>query len=104
LVNFRMERLNRELLRLLSEMLEFEVKDEVAREAVLLSVDCSPDLSSALVYFTLLDEEDAPRVEEALERVSTFLRRELGKRMRIRTVPRLNFKYGRRSALGSSDL
>lgn len=98
-----MERLNRELLRLLSEMLEFEVKDEMAKEAIVLSVDCSPDLSSALVYFTLLDERDAPLVEEALERVSTFLRRELGRRMRIRAVPKLNFKYGGRSVLGSSD-
>jgi hypothetical protein len=58
------------------------------------SVDVSRDLAHAPVYVTLLGDpaERAERVAE-LNHAAPLLRRELGRRMHIRTVPKLEFRY-----------
>jgi ribosome-binding factor A len=56
----------------------------------------SPDLQLARVYYTLLGDESARRsAARALERVTPFLRREIGRRIRLRRVPELRFEYDR---------
>lgn len=57
-------------------------------------VEVSQDHAHAKVFFTLLG--DAARIEEtagALQHAAGFLRSELAHRVKLRTVPHLQFKY-----------
>ena len=54
-------------------------------------VDSSPDLKHATVYVMRLGGGDMTTVLSGLGRVKSFLRRELGKRIRLRHVPELHF-------------
>ncbi|MGC9372432.1 MAG: 30S ribosome-binding factor RbfA [Thermovirgaceae bacterium] len=91
MTHFRIERINRELLRELSELLKFEIKDETAKKAVLVEVDCSKDLGHAKVYYTTLATEEREAVQKSLERASGVLRGIIGRQMRLRKVPELHF-------------
>jgi ribosome-binding factor A len=93
MTTFRIERINKELLRELTEFLRTRVKDETVRRAVLTHVDCSRDLSFARVFYTLIDPEERPLVEEALDAAKGILRGAVGRQMRIRVVPQLRFIY-----------
>lgn len=52
---FRMARINKQLQREISLMLEQRVKNDVARNAIITGVECARDLEFARVYFTTLD-------------------------------------------------
>jgi ribosome-binding factor A len=93
MTTYRIERLNKEFLRLIAEMLAVSVKNDTAREAILTSVDCSRDLSYAKVYFTLLDESRKEEVTSALHAVRGAIRGRLGRDMHIRQIPELRFVY-----------
>lgn len=91
MTHFRIERINKELLRELSELLKFEIKDESAKRAVLVEVNCSKDLGHAKIYYTTITNEDREAVQQALEKASGVLRGRIGKQMRLRKVPELHF-------------
>jgi ribosome-binding factor A len=60
------------------------------------AVEVSRDLSHARVYFTLLgcdSEEEARPSTEVLNRAAGFLRTQLSKDARMRSVPRLRFLF-----------
>jgi ribosome-binding factor A len=93
MTTYRIERLNKEFLRLIAMMLGSEIKNDTAREAILTNVDCSRDLSFAKVYFTLLDESRKSEVTAALDAVKGLIRGKLGKEMHIRQIPELRFVF-----------
>ncbi|MCF4113603.1 MULTISPECIES: 30S ribosome-binding factor RbfA [Dethiosulfovibrio] len=102
MAGFRIERVNKELQREISRLLEFSVKDENAKRAVITGVDCAKDLKSAKVYFTTISPEDRRSVSESLKKVRTFLRSSLAQSLRIRTVPELRFIYDTSGEYGRS--
>jgi len=55
------------------------------------SVDVSPDLSVAKVYFTHLGTDDTDQTLAGLQHAAGFLRRGIAKRLNSRRVPRLDF-------------
>jgi ribosome-binding factor A len=90
----RNQRLAAEIMRTLSEVLRFEIKDPGVAGVSLTSVDLSRDLSVARVYFSLLQPDDDPKpAMDGLQRASGFLRSKLGNAMKIRHVPELRFKH-----------
>lgn len=91
MTHFRIERVNKELLRELSELLQFEIKDENAKRAILVEVDCSKDLGHAKVYYTTISRENREAVQKSLEKASGLLRGAIGRQMRLRKVPELHF-------------
>lgn len=96
MVTFRIERLNKEFLRLIADMLSGvsgKLKNETVRQAMLTHVDCSRDLSHAKIYYTLLDESKKGEVETALQAISGQIRGQLGREMHIRQIPELRFVY-----------
>ena len=57
-------------------------------------VRVTPDLQQARVYYTSLGDDRARKESRrALERVTPFLRRQIGKRLRLRRVPELHFFF-----------
>jgi ribosome-binding factor A len=72
------------------------VRDPAAKDVVVSAVRMTDDLSIARVYVRVLEEIDSDRQEavvDALDRASGFLRREIGQRLQLRHVPKLEFYW-----------
>lgn len=93
MVTYRIDRLNKEFLRLIAGMLGSKVKNDLASQAILTHVDTSKDLGHAKVYYTLIDESQKAKVAEALDAVKGQIRSALGREMHIRQIPELRFIY-----------
>ena len=87
------ERIRSELMEL---VLRGGVRDPAAKDVVVSAVRMTDDLSIARVYVRVLEEIGSDRqdaVVEALGRASGFLRREIGQRLQLRHVPKLEFYW-----------
>jgi ribosome-binding factor A len=72
------------------------VRDPAAKDVVVSAVRMTDDLSIARVYVRVLEEIGSDRQEavvDALGRASGFLRREIGQRLQLRHVPKLEFYW-----------
>ncbi len=88
----RTRRINEQLRRELNELLRHVVKDPRVEKASVTEVAVVRDLSHAKVYVSSLDLENGPGpAVEALNRARGLLRRELGRSLRLRTIPELQF-------------
>ncbi len=86
----------------LSDLLAREVHDPGIGFVTLTSVQVSPDLSHARVYFTTLAQGPGRRqTERALERAAPFLRRQIGRRLRLRRIPEFHFVFD--ESIGAQD-
>ncbi len=90
----RPDRVGEELRMELSELLAREVHDPGIGFLTLTHVQVTPDLQHARVFYTTLGQGPARReTERALERAAPFLRRQIGRRLRLRRVPELHFIF-----------
>lgn len=79
-----------------------ELKDpRVSPMLTISSVEVTRDLSSARVYYTLLDDSEQQDTQTALVNAAGFLRKSLARVMRTRTVPTLRFYYDDSVARGA---
>jgi len=77
-----------------SALLVKGLKDPRIGFVTITGVEVTPDLHLARVYFTVIgDDESRKNTEKGLKHAVPFLRRELGKRLRMRYVPDLLFLY-----------
>ena len=71
-------------LRELAELIRLELKDPRVRLVTLTDVEVTPDYAHAKVFYTsLTGAEHQDEIAAGLRRASSFLRRELGKRIKI---------------------
>jgi ribosome-binding factor A len=90
----RHQRLGAQIMRTLSELLRYEVKDPRLQDVSLTTVDLSRDLGVAKVYFSLLSpDDDAEQAQAGLEKAAGFLRGKLGGALKVRHVPELRFVH-----------
>lgn len=95
-------RVGQQIHRELAELIRTELKDPGIGMITLGDVEVSKDLAYARVYYTVLGEGEAIEATgAALRRASGFLRRELGRRMRLRIVPEVKFVYDDSQARGA---
>ena len=98
----RTRRVGEQIQREIAQLIQQEIKDPRIGLVTISAVKVSRDMSHATIYFTVLDE--AHPVEETLkvlDGASGFLRHELAKRMRLRIMPHLHFKYDESIAYGN---
>ncbi len=88
----RLERLNEQLRRELTEILRREVKDPRVGVVTVTGVRAAPDLTFARVLVEVPASEDEAETLAGLVAASPFVRHELGQRLRIRRVPELRFE------------
>ncbi|MBL8258334.1 MAG: 30S ribosome-binding factor RbfA [Candidatus Competibacteraceae bacterium] len=90
----RTRRIGEQIRRELAELIRTELRDPRLALISMTGVEVSRDLGHARIYVTLMGDpaEWSERVAE-LNQAAPLLRRELGRRMRIRTVPKLEFRY-----------
>lgn len=90
----RTRRVAEQLRRELAELLREEIYDPRLAMVSMTNIEVSKDLAYAKVYITILgNPEERPELLTRLNQVAPLLRHELGRRMHIRTVPRLQFIY-----------
>ena len=89
----RSDRMNEEVKKVLSEIMR-EMKDpRILPMTSLTDVHVTSDLKYAKVRVSVYAEDEATRIAcvDALNHAAGFMSRELGDRMRIRSVPQLTF-------------
>ena len=90
----RTARLNEQLKRELSGLIARKVRDPRIEGVLITDVRVTPDLWLARVFFRPPGGEgEADEALHGLEAASGFLRRELGRVLRIRRIPELRFLY-----------
>jgi ribosome-binding factor A len=88
----RGDRVAAQLQRELADLLHNELKDPRIGWVTVHAVEVSRDLAVAKVFLGFLQEDEAMRESlAALKHSAPFLRRELGRRMKMRVVPELRF-------------
>ena len=92
--NGRMDRINEELRRELTQILREEVKDPRVDQHLLsvIKADTSKDLKYCKVFISILgDDEQRMETAKALKSAAGFIRRELAARLNLRNTPELKF-------------
>jgi ribosome-binding factor A len=92
----RTDRIGEQLQKELAQLIQFQVKDPRLGMVTVNHVKISPDLGHADVYVTVLGkdtEEEAKEDLKVLNSATGFLRREIGKAIKLRVLPQLRFRY-----------
>ena len=92
----RTRRVGEQIQRELALLIQQDVKDPRVKWVTISAVKVTKDFSHANVFFTVLgdyNETVDKNVQAGLEKASGFLRRELGRKIKLRIVPELHFKY-----------
>ncbi|MFQ5899938.1 MAG: 30S ribosome-binding factor RbfA [Thermodesulfobacteriota bacterium] len=90
----RADRMGEVIKRDISLILLNEIEDPQMGFLTITKVKMSDDLRIARIYYSILGgEKEKKNTQESLERTKGFVRRTLGKRLRIRYVPELIFRF-----------
>ncbi len=92
-MSIKLERLSSDFVKVISEIIAKEVKDETVKFVTITDCEITNDLSFARVYFTVLDMDKKDEIIKSLERAKSFIRGELSKRVEIRHTPELRFIF-----------
>ena len=86
-------RINQEVQRELSSLLQREVKDpRIAPMTSISAVEVTPDLKSAKVYVSVFGSEEAKEATmKGIKSAAPFLRSQLAKNLNLRNTPELRF-------------
>lgn len=96
MANKRQDRLNEQFKREIAEVLRTNVRDPRVGLPTVTQVDVTPDLWMARVFVRPDPSVGATdELMEGLEAAAPFIRRELGKVLRIRRIPELRFEEDR---------
>lgn len=100
----RGQRVADQIQRDLSELIAMELKDPRVGMVTLTEVQLTPDYAHAKVFFTtLVDDPVAIKNTLAgLAAASGFLRNQLGRRVKIHTLPALHFLYDNSTTRGAA--
>src|SRR5579871_6546609 len=90
----RTRKIEAEIQRVLSELIAREVKDPRVGNVTITAVNVAADMGVARVYFTpFASKNPHEEVRIGLTHAGGFLRGELGRRLRLRHAPRLEFVF-----------
>jgi len=74
-------------------LIRLELRDPRVGMITVTSVDVSPDMSHAKVFFTMLEKGKLEDTLHGLKRSAGFLRSQLARRIKMYTTPELRFEY-----------
>ncbi|MCJ0973897.1 30S ribosome-binding factor RbfA [Pseudomonas sp. PS1] len=93
----RTQRIGDQMQRELALLIQREVKDPRLGLVTITGVEVSRDLSHAKIFITVMGQDDDEEAVKSNLRILSdtagFLRMQLGKAMKLRTVPQLHFHY-----------
>ena len=86
----------------ISDILLREIRDPRIKLVTITGVNLTDDLRFAKIFFVEMGKDTCdPQTKTALEKATGFLKRELGKRLRLRYVPDIIFVCDESFAYGS---
>jgi len=87
-------RVAEQIQRELAELIRTELKDPRVAMITLTGVEVTADYAHAKVFYTLLGTaEQHSETEKGLKQASGFLRSQLARRIKLHSIPQLNFIY-----------
>ena len=89
----RPQKLGDQIQREVSDLLQRELRDPRVGMITVTSVDVSPDLSHAKVFFTLFEKDKLADTLAGLKRAAGYLRSQLARGIKMYTTPELRFEY-----------
>ena len=90
----RLARVAKELQRELSQLILYELRQPNLGFITITRVEPTSDLQYAKVFITVLGDENKRKTSlELLNKASGYIHRVLGKRIRMRYIPRLSFHF-----------
>lgn len=92
-MSIKLERISDNLIREISYIVSYEVKDDNIKFVTITECKVTSDLSFAKVYFTVLDDSKKELTLKSLNNASGFIRKNLASRVDMRHVPELEFVY-----------
>ena len=90
-MSLRMEKVNRELQKLIMAIIQKEVDDPDMDFLSITRVETTRDLRESRVYYSLLNEENLAKAKEVLDRMCGFIRGSLAKKIKLKVLPQLHF-------------
>ena len=87
----RIGRINEEVQRELAVLIPTVKDPRVTGMISVTAVEVTQDLKYAKVYISVLDKDDGGQVLKGLKSAAGYLRRELGRRLNLRSTPELTF-------------
>jgi ribosome-binding factor A len=85
----RPERIAREMHRVLSEIIERDLRDPRLEDLMIIDIELSEDLKYAKVFYTFMKPEETK--EMALVKAKGFIRKKIADKMEIKFVPEIIF-------------
>ncbi|HOA92013.1 MAG: 30S ribosome-binding factor RbfA [Bacillota bacterium] len=92
-LHHRKDRIQEEIKKEIADILHREVKDPRIGFISITDVEISDDLSYVKVFYSSLNEDKLDEIQEGLDKATGYIRSEIGKRIRLRLVPELSFRY-----------
>ena len=100
----RTDRVAEQLQRELAQIIQLEVRDPRVGMVTVCAVDLSRDLHYATVYVTFLGIDETVKATQqaidVLNEAASFIRIQIGKRMRMRAVPHVKFLFDKSISRG----
>lgn len=98
----RIKRLQEEIKKEASFIIQRKVKDPRLGFVSITDVELSRDYSYCKIFISVLgDENEREQTMEGLHKATGFIRSELAKKLRLKTVPKLSFHYDQSLEYGS---
>lgn len=93
-MTLKQKRVNSSIMRIVSDIIEKEVKDPRIGFVTVNAVESTADLKHATVYFTVHgDEKEGQLNSKILNHASGFIQHKLSNRVKLRHTPKLTFEY-----------
>ena len=89
----RTDRISAQLRRDIGELVHEAVREHGLPSVSVSDVEVTRDLAHAKIFVTALDPASEKEVIKALKDLAKEMRYQLGKRMKIRSLPELHFQY-----------
>ncbi|RYM07144.1 30S ribosome-binding factor RbfA [Sporolactobacillus sp. THM7-7] len=93
MANLRVHRVAEQMKKEMSDIIEHRLKDPRVGFVTVTGVDVTGDLQEATVFVSILGDKDKQAATlEGLNKAKGFIRSEIGKRIRLRKTPDIQFK------------
>ena len=86
-----MQKVDSELRKQLMDIIQKEIDDPTVEFLSITRVETTSDLQESKIYFSLLDENKYAQAKHILNSMKGFIRGMLGKKIRLKVLPQLNF-------------
>jgi ribosome-binding factor A len=97
----RRKQVARQVQETVATLLLHSMKDPRASFVTVTGVEMNHDMTLATIRYSVLNSQDKPRVKKMLEHALGFFRTEVANAVKLRTAPKLNFRYDDGSELAS---